>query len=195
MGRLTILSAALNMWIMKRTIAPLDDMIGTTRAKIARLEKTREKVDWAIEKLKIELGAFETARKVVDEAEFGPTPSGCPTPAQFREGANGVVEFIEKRRGRSLSAQWKQVLTAIGKIGESGADLDQVYGLCRDNGIELKRPTLRAQMSNYVSRGYLGRTGEGRFFLTVAGLDVAGLIVPASARESGAPALTGAPGK
>jgi hypothetical protein len=90
-----------------------------------------------------------------------------------------------------LSADWKAVLRAIAARRNDGASLDEIEGFCRQNSISIKRPTLRAQMSNYVKRGYLGRTGEGRFFIALHGLTVAGLQGPPE--DSGTPAQTGVP--
>jgi hypothetical protein len=55
-----------------------------------------------------------------------------------------------------------------------GASADDIFAYCGAAGIELQRPTLRAQMSNYVARGYLKRTASGVFALTPEGAKVAG---------------------
>lgn len=166
---LTILSAPLNMIPMRRK-TPIDAMIEAKQSKIASMER-------AIAKLRIEVGALEQAREVVAAEPF-------PTRSSSR--ANGTQE--SKKRGRSLSEGWKRILAAIAHKGSNGASLDEIAMLCVANGIDLKRPTLRAQMSNYVKRGYLGRTGEGNFFIALRGLTVAGLQ-----SVSGTPAQTGVP--
>jgi len=132
---------------------PIDRLIEAKEAKIATAERS-------IGKLKIEIAALREARQAVTD---GTKSTSIPAPA------------LEPRRGRSLSAQWKQVLTDIAHVGAGGADLDNILLLCERHNIHLKRPTLRAQMSNYVKRGYLGRTGEGKFFIALDGLRVAGL--------------------
>jgi len=159
---LRILSASLSMIPMRRK-TPIDTLIESKRSKIASMER-------ALEKLKIEVGALEQARTVV-AAEPAPTRR----PPTRSNGAEGT-----KRRGRSLSEGWKRVLAAIAHKGSGGASLDEISDLAVAQGIEIKRPTLRAQMSNYVTRGYLGRTGEGKFFIALHGLAVAGLTTPAS---------------
>jgi hypothetical protein len=159
---------------------PIDALIEAKVAKISSLEKI-------LEKLRIEIGALEAARAAIAR------------PKHFGNGAakNGADNAgHEKRRGRSLSDGWKRVLATIGKKGEGGADLGDIFAFCGEEGIKLKRPTLRAQMSNYVKRGYLSRTGQGAYFLTLGGRKVAGIDtqLPADAgKGSGAPALTGAP--
>lgn len=152
---LRILSAALIMILMRRKTL-IDPMIESKRSKIASMER-------ALEKLKIEVGALEQARVVV---------AAEPAPTRGRPKANGIEG---KKRGRSISEGWKRTLAAIAVKGSGGATLDQIAELAAAHGIELKRSTLRAQMSNYVKRGYLGRTGEGNFFIGLRGLTVAGL--------------------
>src|SRR5262249_34338263 len=108
---------------------PIDRLIEAKETKIATCER-------AIEKYKIEIAALRKAREAVDNEYANPSTERTATD--------------HPRKGRSLSAQWKEVLRAIGKMGENGADLDEVYEFCRQQNIELLRPTLRAQMSNYV---------------------------------------------
>jgi hypothetical protein len=141
---------------------PIDRLIEAKEAKIASAERS-------IGKLKIEVAALREAREAVAE-------SGGSTPHP-----NGKAKDVanERKKGRSISAQWKQVLTDIAHKGASGGvSLDELELLCIEHDIDLKRPTLRAQMSNYVKRGYLGRTGEGKFFIALHGLQVAGLETP-----------------
>jgi len=161
-----------------RRKTPLDALIETKRSKIASMER-------ALEKLKIEVGALEQARVVV---------AAEPSPVRSKARTNGTAGG--KKRGRSISESWKRVLAAIAHKGAAGASLDEIYAICHAQDIELKRPTLRAQMSNYVKRGYLGRSGEGNFFIALAGLTVAGLQAPPngdvqisgeSREETGAP--------
>ena len=164
---LTILSAALNLIRMRRKTL-IDPLIEAKRSKIASMER-------ALEKLKIELAVLEQARVVV----------AAEPPARSKPKANGPEP---KKRGRSISEGWKRTLAAIALKGGDGATLNEIAGIAAAQGIELKRPTLRAQMSNYVKRGYLGRTGEGNFFIALRGLTVAGLQ-----SVSGTPAQTGVP--
>jgi hypothetical protein len=141
----------------KQNPNPIDRLIEAKEARIANAEK-------GIGKLKIEIAALREAREAM---------TGAPA-----EGSNGVAaprSATGNRKGRSLSAQWKQVLADIAKKGSEGADLDEIERFCRQRGIDLKRPTLRAQMSNYVKRAYLGRNENGKFFIALNGLTVAGL--------------------
>lgn len=154
---------------------PIDGLIEAAEAKAASLER-------ALAKLQIELATLRKARDAVAEGDtIELLPSGHDKPV-----------VIEGKRGRSLSEGWKRVLAAIAHKGRSdGIGLDQIHALCLANDIEIKRPTLRAQMSNYVKRGYLGRTGQGNFFIALRGLEVAGLQRPPEV--SGTPAQTSAP--
>jgi len=139
---------------------PIDRLIEAKEAKVVSAERS-------LDKLKIELAVLREAREVVAES----------TTTQPR--ADGKARSAPMRKkGRSISAQWKLVLTDIAHKREGGADLDEIQKFCRHRGIDLKRPTLRAQMSNYVKRGYLGGTGDGRFFIALHGLQVAGLETP-----------------
>jgi len=140
---------------------PIDRLIEAKEAKVASIER-------ALEKLKIELSVLREARQAIAE-----TATALSEP-----GAMEAAVIAEPRRGRSISEGWKRVLAAIAHKGSDGASLDEIAMLCIANGIDLKRPTLRAQMSNYVKRGYLGRTGEGNFFIALHGLTVAGLQSP-----------------
>lgn len=155
---------------------PIDRLIEAKEAKLASLDR-------AADKLKIELSALREARQAV--ADETPAANGKTQSSQSNE----------PRRRRSISGEWKAVLIDLAQKGNGGADLDQIADMCKRHGIELLRPTLRAQMSNYVKRGYLGRTGEGNFFIALAGLEVAGLHKASgeSREEAGAPASTSAP--
>jgi hypothetical protein len=146
--------------IRMRRKTPIDSLIETKRSKIASMER-------AVEKLKIEVGALENARTII---------AAEPAPSRSRSRANGPT--TNKKRGRSISEGWKQVLAAIALKGNTGASLDEIAEYAVAQNIELKRPTLRAQMSNYVKRTYLGRTPEGNFFIALNGLTVAGLQSP-----------------
>jgi hypothetical protein len=166
---------------------PIDRLIEAKEAKIAAAER-------AIDKHKIELAVLREAREAVAlERVENLTDRTTPSPA------NGDMLDTTPRKGRSISEGWKRVLASIAKKSSGGADLDEILKFCADHGIQLQRPTLRAQMSGYVKRGYLGRTGDGKFFLALQGnnlllangIDVG--KIPASAGEGGAPALTGAP--
>jgi hypothetical protein len=156
---LRILSAALNMILMRRKTL-IDPMIESKRSKIASMER-------ALDKLRIEVAALEQARTVM-----------AAEPAPTRRGRSNGIAASGKRRGRSLSEGWKRVLAAIALKGADGASLDEISQFAVAQGIELKRATLRAQMSNYVKRTYLGRTGDGKFFIALNGLTVAGLQGP-----------------
>ena len=151
---------------------PIDRAIEAKLAKIANAER-------AISKLKIEVAALREVRDAVADVV-----------EKSSERIHAEASSQDRRKGRSLSAQWKQVLSDIAQHKNDGADLDQIERYCRQRGIDLKRPTLRAQMSNYVKRTYLGRTGDGKFFIAMNGLIVAGLM---PAGVSGTPAQTGAP--
>jgi hypothetical protein len=151
--------------ILMRRKTLIDPMIEAKRSKIAATERM-------LEKLKIELAMLEQARVVV-AAE--PAPS-----SRSRPRTNGAATATGKKRGRSLSENWKRVLIAIASKGSSGATLDQIALFAAGQGIKPNRSALRAQMSNYVKGGYLGRTGEGNFFIALRGLSVAGLQAPAS---------------
>jgi hypothetical protein len=155
--------------ILMRRKTPIDSLIDAKRSKIASMER-------ALEKLKIEVGALEQARTVV---------AAEPAPSRGRSRTNGVA--TGKRRGRSLSEGWKRVLAVIAQKGQDGASLDEIAAICAASNIELKRPTLRAQMSNYVKRTYLCRTERGNFAIALNGIHVAGL----SNTDGKLPAATG----
>jgi hypothetical protein len=162
---------------------PIDRLIEAKETKIAHAERT-------IGKLKIEVAALREAREAVAESvgaarrpngDAGETVGDTELMRLARSLAWREEDKAEplpdgRKKGRSISAQWKQVLTDIAQKKSDGADLDEIEQFCRQRGIDLKRPTLRAQMSNYVKRTYLGRTGEGKFFIALNGLIVAGLM-------------------
>lgn len=153
---------------------PIDRLIQANEAKIASLERT-------VEKLRIELVALRKAREAVAESD-------ADTAEQPANGHDTTP--TEAKRGRSLSANWKAVLRGIEDKGGHGADLDDIERLCRRQGIEIQRSTLRAQVWGYVNRRhYLKRNVHGRFVLDNNGLEVSGL----AGKESGTPAQTGAP--
>jgi hypothetical protein len=158
---LTILSAALNLRLMRQK-HPLARMIEEKRAAIAKIERN-------LERLKIEVATLEKAR-----AAMADTPAK-PNRMRAAAKANGDAT-AERRRGRSISAPWKRVLAEIGLAGQDGASIDYIADVCEQNGIQIKRPTLRAQMTNYVHKqGYLSRPTKGVFVLTPKGAKIAGV--------------------
>jgi hypothetical protein len=142
---------------MARKTTPIDDLIDQQLQKMAVLENE-------LEMLQIELVGLQKARAAIAGEPLTELPSDSKTIVQFGP--------EERRRGRSLSDGWKRVLAAIAVVGDKGASLDEIFSFCGAEGIQLQRPTLRAQMSTYVKRGYVGRTGEGKFFIALHGLNI-----------------------
>ena len=138
---------------------PIDRLIEAKEAKIASAERT-------IGKFKIEIAALREAKQAVSTT------------------IHAIINAPPRKR-RSISEGWKRVLAAIALKGADGCGLDEISAICVVQNIDLKRPTLRAQMSNYVKRGYLGRTGKGHFFIALHGLQVAGLETPPNTQVSG----------
>jgi hypothetical protein len=171
------LNLSFNIWVMKRP-TPLDLYIDKKKAEKAAAVRAYEEADQLIERLKIEIAALEQARGAINAAAQKP---------QRPKEASGFFmtsdSVSETKRGRSLSAPWKRVLAEIGLAGDDGASIDFIAEVCKNEGIKLKRPTLRAQMSNYVSKhGYLARPQKGVFTLTPKGAKVAGVQ-----KEAGTP--------
>ena len=187
---------------------PIDALI---EAKFGEMTTLQEKMD----RLAIEVRTLQDARTaiagtplVVDLPEpamarafraaekYLADPRTAEPPRSNEPTSDIVANEYKKRRGRSISEGWKHVLATIAKSGNEGATLDEIFAWCGQFGIRLQRPTLRAQMSTYIKRGYLGRTGEGRFFIALHGLTVAGLMGPPSngelmtSSESGEPTGT-----
>jgi hypothetical protein len=153
-------------------------MIEAKKAAAAKIERN-------LDKLKIEIATLEKAR-----AEWIATQGAQPA-RRTREAArpNGGPP-AGKRRGRSLSTRWKNVLARIGRKGELGASIDDIDAFRTAEGITLERATLRAQLSNYVSKhGYLIRAATGVFTLTPKGAQIAGVKMDTgeSRETAGAP--------
>jgi hypothetical protein len=171
---------------------PIEALIDEKRAQINAAVKTLEDADQLIERLKIEIEALCQARGAINRAKQKPPR---PQAGAFTTG-NGQDDVPEVKRGRSLSESWKKVLARIGAKGAFGASIDDIAAYCLAEDIKLKRPTLRAQMSNYVAKhGYLARPAEGVFTLTPEGAKIAGVKIGTDGRqkEAGNPALTGFP--
>lgn len=178
------LNLSFNIWVMKRPTA-LDLYIDKKRAEKAAAVRAYEEADQLIEKLNIEITALEQARGAINAATQKPQ-----RPKAEASAVNGESAASETKRGRSLSEPWKKVLARIGAKGDWPATIDEIADYCVAEGIELKRPTLRAQMSNYVGKhGYLRRASEGMFLLTQKGAKVAGvkLVSNSGWKEAGTP--------
>lgn len=158
---LCILSAALNM-IPMRQKHPIDPLIEAKRTALAKAERN-------IDKLKIEIATLEKARDATPVDKSTARSRRVPRSSATVNGASA-----EKRRGRSLSEAWKGVLFAIASKHSTGASLDEIARFCEVAGISLKRPTLRAQLSNYAKRGYVERARDGVFAITLEGMKLAG---------------------
>lgn len=172
---------------------PIDALIDAKLEELAVLDNSREI-------LHIELGALMSARAAVTgELPSEEVPSAPSATTKRNDPANP-----EKRRGRSMSDNWKQVLASIRNKGQSGADLDEIFHFCGEHGIKLQRPTLRAHLSGYVKRGYVKSNGKGHFFIDHLGSCIVTQAKASSQinshakeekKEFGTPALTGVPSK
>jgi hypothetical protein len=147
---------------------PMEVYIEGKKAEQKAAVEAYEAADQLIEKLGIEINALERAYSAIRAADEKPQRS-----KSTRKGGKNAPT----KRGRSLSSGWKAVLVGLSVMGARGASLDEIASLCEKGGISLKRPTLRAQMSNYVKAGYLERVEFGRFSVTLAGLEVAGAYI------------------
>lgn len=159
------LKRSFNVWVMKQPPKhPLELYIEGKKAEKTAAVKAYEEADQLIEKLMIEIAALERAYSAIREAAEKPQ----------RPKASGGDSTATTKRGRSISESWKQVLFHISQKKQDGASIDEIYAFCKAEGIELKRPTLRAQMSNYVNKhGYLASTVRGRFEITPKGREIA----------------------
>jgi hypothetical protein len=150
----------LNSWRISNAMArrtPIDHLIETKRNKIAAAER-------ALDKLRIELTTLQQARDA-----FTADPGGKRPPSRSR--SNG--RHLEPRRRRGISDAWKRVLVCIDLKGTEGATTKEIAAFCAREGIEITRPSLRAQTFAYVKNGLLERVATGVFRLTTRGTEIA----------------------
>jgi hypothetical protein len=161
------LKPSFNLWVMRKPPKhPMELYIEGKKAELQAAREAYEAADQLTEKLAIEISALERAYWATKEAT---------SPKPRRPKKEGQGSDAETKRGRSISEQWKKVLFHISQKPDGAATIDEIYSFCKREGIVLKRPTLRAQMSNYVNKhGYLASTMiRGRFEITKKGREMA----------------------
>jgi len=75
------------------------------------------------------------------------------------------------RRRRKLSPQWHRTLSKL--FAEKGFhewSFDEVESIASDLGFDIQRPTIRSQISIYVSRGWIERVEMGAYRFSQKGL-------------------------
>lgn len=72
------------------------------------------------------------------------------------------------KRSRNLKPMWADVMREIGRRGSASVDELDVHN--REQGHNIKRGTLRSQLSIYVSRGWLERN-DSEYRLTASGAE------------------------
>lgn len=75
-------------------------------------------------------------------------------------------------RTRTPSSDWLQIFQSVHALYDHDFGYDEIMevGAMLEN-IDVKRPSLRTKMMNYVNEGYVERTGNGRFRITDTGAE------------------------
>ena len=122
---------------------PIDALI---KNKLAEIDEGEKKID----RRKIELATLRQAREAV------------PDPGNKRRNSR-------TKRQRSLSGNWKRVLTFIAHKAHEGASIDEIIQFGNRASLNIHRETLRSQMSIYSKSGFVQRVKPGVFAFSAPG--------------------------
>ncbi|MBV8685758.1 MAG: hypothetical protein JOZ90_13320 [Alphaproteobacteria bacterium] len=86
-----------------------------------------------------------------------------------------------RQRNRPLSGPWKAIMAQAADV--HSFDYDNLERFAAEIGHEVNRDTLRSQMSGYKGLGLVESLGGGKFSVTSAGREAAGLPERETARE------------
>jgi hypothetical protein len=76
-----------------------------------------------------------------------------------------------KTRNRLASSEWREVFTALHLFSDSDQfDYEEIFQAATRASINVKRPSLRTKMMNYVNDGHVVRVGTGKFSITPQGM-------------------------
>ena len=84
------------------------------------------------------------------------------------------METRGRKRERQLQPQWVDMLRMIGEQETATLDDMEAYGELM--GYNIKRNTLRSQVSIYANHGWLERVAQGEFRLTKLGEAKCGFV-------------------
>jgi hypothetical protein len=71
---------------------------------------------------------------------------------------------------RSISTSWQQILAFIGGKGEAGASLGEINKFADESGLQIRRESIRSQLSIYNRKEILKRIGASQYQLSEFGL-------------------------
>ena len=85
-----------------------------------------------------------------------------------------------------MSPLWREVIRmAAGSLTLAAIAYDEIIAMARKQGRQIKRTSLRAQLSNYVAAGWLARAGWGRVRVNPEGAVAAGFRWPSTTNGTG----------
>ncbi|MBI1383357.1 MAG: hypothetical protein GC150_00385 [Rhizobiales bacterium] len=83
------------------------------------------------------------------------------------EAAQIPLPFENKVRG--MSEKWASVLNFIVLRSPQPVSVDDILAFAHENGLEVSRSSVRAQLHHYVQRGFIERIGDGAYLITHEG--------------------------
>lgn len=131
-------------------VTTIDDLIARYTRKIQKAERD-------IELAQVKIQALEEAKALIKGQDDAP--------------ATTVLQTNAGRRGRPMSTAWRDGLKFMARRPDRTASIDQLSHYMEQAGHEMRRNSLRAQLSIYTnSRGWLERAGDGLYRITNSGL-------------------------
>lgn len=99
-------------------------------------------------------------------------------PASGRGRVRQAATAREPGTGRGISEQWANLLATASGNGAHEFSIDDIVDAGERIGHEMKRPSVRTQAANMVTRGVLERVTPGTFRVSEIGMKDIGAIAP-----------------
>lgn len=133
---------------------PILNELQAARQAVADLRARAARIASELQVAEARLGAFEIAAKAFDDAAPKVKPKGG-----------------KRTRNRLPTEDWQTVFQALYVGWSNDFGYDEVMQAALACGMDdVKRPSLRTKMMNYVDGGYVVRTNAGRFSITAKGM-------------------------
>ena len=159
----------------------LEELIRTRRAAADRIERDVRRLQRDLQNISIEIDAYEKALLLINP--LAATQQRLPLELSGQESWPNSRSRTGARQARSLSPQWKGILSTVAKEFPNSFGYSELLLVCEVLGDGLSRNGVRSQMMAYVNAGIAERISNGQFRITQEGLNQLG-IAPVEAKEA-----------
>jgi hypothetical protein len=136
---------------------PISEHLDTAKRDAEEIRANLDRLTRQYEVVRARVDAYEVAFKAFEDA----------SPRQPVKGQRAVI----RTRNRSASTEWQSVFQVLYMFQDSDSfGYDEIFEAATRASVDVKRPSLRTKMMNYVNDGHVERVGDGKFVLTSKGM-------------------------